>query len=318
MRGPLDRSALQVLGAPAGTAAPSAADVRAWPGVAEAVVLATCHRTEIYLVAHDVSLGLRSVSHADLPAAHHLLRVACGLDSPLLGDGQILGQVRRAYLAARRAGATGPWLNRLFETALHAGKRVRHHTDLGRGATTTAAAAVGLAEHLAGGLAGRHVLVVGAGETAALAARHAAHRRPAQLVIANRTLARAEAVAARVQGVAIGLDDLRAALADADVAITATSAPGAVIHAAPLGALMAARGWRPLVAVDLAVPGDIEPACGAVAGVTRVGLERVEAEAATDRITRAAAVPAAEAIASEALRAFRAWSERRAAYESAA
>ena len=96
--------------------------------------------------------------------------------------------------------------------------------------------------------------------------------------------------------------------------ITATSAPGAVIHAAPLGALMAARGWRPLVAVDLAVPGDIEPACGAVAGVTRVGLERVEAEAATDRITRAAAVPAAEAIASEALRAFRAWSERRAAY----
>jgi glutamyl-tRNA reductase len=318
MRSPLDHSALRVLGARAGTVAPSAADVRAWPGVAEAVVLATCHRTEIYVVADDIALGRRGVSASDVPAAHHLLRVACGLESPILGDGQILGQVRRAYLTARQAGATGPWLNRLFEAALHAGKRVRHHTDLGRGATTTAAAAVGVAERLAGGMAGRHVLIVGAGETAALAARHAAHRRPAQLVIANRTRTRAEAVAAKVQGVAIGLDDLRAALAEADVVISATSAPGAVIHAAPLGALMTARGGRPLVALDLAVPGDIEPACGAIDGVTRVALERVEAEAATDRITRAAAVPAAEAIASEALRAFCAWSKRRAAFVSAA
>ena len=150
MRGPLDHSALRVLGARAGTVAPSAADVRAWPGVAEAVVLATCHRTEIYLVADDIALGRRGVSAADVPAAHHLLRVACGLESPILGDGQILGQVRRAYLTARQAGATGPWLNRLFEAALHAGKRVRHHTDLGRGATTTAAAAVGVAERSGG------------------------------------------------------------------------------------------------------------------------------------------------------------------------
>ena len=227
--------------------------------------------------------------------------------------------MRRAYLTARQAGATGPWLNRLFEAALHAGKRVRHHTDLGRGATTTAAAAVGVAERLAGGLAGRHVLIVGAGETAALAARHAAHRRPAQLVIANRTRARAEAVAAKVQGVAIGLDDLRAALAEADVVISATSAPGAVILAAPLGALMAARGGR---AARRAGSGR--------AGRHRAGVRRGcrrharrpwsawRRKRPTDRITRAAAVPAAEAIASEALRAFCAWSKRRAAFVSAA
>jgi glutamyl-tRNA reductase len=320
MRSAVDAVSLAVAIGPPGIEAPTAAALRADPRVREAVVLTTCHRTELYGVWPSepdavaflepyVGRGFRPALGTS--AAHHLIRVACGLDSPILGDGQVLGQVRRAYLTALEAGATGPWLNRAFEIALQAGKRVRHSTALGRGATNTAAAAVRVAERLSRGLEGKHVLIVGAGETATLAARHAAHRRPQRITIANRTPSHAQIVAAKVGGHAVGFDRLTASLHQADVVISATAAPDPVIHHATLQSMMALRPSRPLIAVDLAMPCDIEPAAAAVPGVTLVGLSDVEVSTAADRARRAGAVPHAEAIARDACRDFEAWCARR-------
>ncbi len=307
------------------------ARLRSFDGLREVALLATCNRTEVYLVADDEQAAIQRVrlmafepwrrgfspARASTPegqytlggqaAAEHLVRVACGLDSAILGDRQILGQVKQAYAAARAAPSTGALLNRLFETALRAGKRVRHETILGRGATTTASAAVDLVARMAGPLDERQVLIVGAGETAKLAARHLARLCPAHLVIANRTRAHAEAIASRLGGTAIGLDELPGALAGADVVVSATSRPGAVISADLLRQLMASRPARPLLAVDLAVPRDIEEQAGAVPGVTLVGLERVQSNASRNLAARSASVPQVERIAIEEACAFDAW-----------
>ncbi|MBK5297881.1 MAG: glutamyl-tRNA reductase, partial [Vicinamibacteria bacterium] len=310
--------------------------LRSIDGVREVALLATCNRTEVYLVADDAAAIQRVRVVAFEPcrqderdgpwrrgfsppglgghdtlsgaaAAEHLLRVACGLDSAILGDGQILGQVRQAYATARAAQSTGALLNRLFETALRAGKRVRHETVLGRGATTTASAAVDLVARMAGPLDQRQVLIVGAGETAKLAARHLARLCPAHLVIANRTRAHAEAIASRLGGTAVGLDELPGALAGADVVVSATSRPGAVISADLVQQMMRARPARPLLAVDLAVPRDIEDQAGAVPGVTLVGLERVQSDASRNLAARTASVPQVEGIVVEEACAFDAW-----------
>ena len=324
MRGPVSLSSPIAVGfAPAAASSGTAGDwlrvARAVPGVRETALVATCHRAEIYLVADDPAAAFAALAQlgearwtlAHPASARHLLRVACGLDSPILGDGQVLGQVRRAYLAARHAGTTGPMLNRLFETALRAGKRTRHVTALGRGAVTTGSAAAGLADRLAPCVAGRHVLVIGAGETAALAARHLASRHPAAIVIANRSPERAAALARAIGGSSIGLDALLPALAAADIVVSATSRPGVVVSAGLLAAAMASRQARQLTAIDLAAPPDIEPACGAIPGVVLRDLAAVERDAETDRSGRAAAVPAAEGIVEEGLARFEGWRRRR-------
>jgi glutamyl-tRNA reductase len=287
-------------------------------GLREVALLTTCHRVEVYLVADDAAAAIRRVasmafetegpySLSGPAAAEHLLRVACGLDSAILGDGQILGQVRQAYAMARTAQSTGAWLNRLFETALRAGKRARHETALGRGATTTASAAVDLVARMTGPLDQRQVLIVGAGETAKLAARHLARLRPARLVIANRTLEHAQAIASRLGGTAIDLAELPAALAATDVVVSATSRPDAVISVDLLRHVMAARPSQPLLAVDLAMPRDIEEQAGAVTGVTLVGLDRVQADASRNLAARTASAPHVEAIVAEEAHAFEAW-----------
>ena len=302
------------------------ARLRSLGGVREVALVATCNRTEVYLVADDAAAiqrvratafepsGHHEPSREDEPytftgaaAAEHLLCVACGLDSAILGDGQILGQVRQAYATARAARSTGAWLNRLFETALRAGKRARHETVLGRGVTTTASAAVDLVARMTGSLDQRQVLIVGAGETAKLAARHLARLRPARLIVANRTLASAEAIASRLGATAIGLTELSAALAGADVIVSATSRSGAVISAELMRHVMAARPGRPLLALDLAVPRDIEEQAGAVEGVTLVGLDRVQADASRNLAARTAAVPQVESIVADETLAFETW-----------
>jgi glutamyl-tRNA reductase len=291
------------------------AGLRAIDGVREVALLATCNRTEVYLVADNVSSAIQRVgvmgrgryTLSGAAAAEHLLRVACGLDSAILGDGQILGQVRQAYATARAAQSTGPLLNRLFETALRAGKRARHETGLGRGTTTTASAAVEMVARLVGPLDERHVLVVGAGETAKLAALHLARLRPSRLFVANRTRAHAEAIAAKVGATAIDLAQLPTALARADVVVSATSRRGAVISADLVQQVMAARPAHPLLAVDLAVPRDIEAPAGAVPGVTLLDLDCVQADAAKSQTARESSVPQVETIVAEEARAFEAW-----------
>jgi glutamyl-tRNA reductase len=335
MRGPVTRPALVMVGASgadrtdrgttvsAENVARLLSELRGVEGVHETAILSTCHRLEIYLVADDesgavetvVGRGLGRWHAAGTIAASHLLRVACGLESPILGDGQILGQVRRAYEAARAARTTGPWLNKLFETALCAGKRARQ-TSVGRGATTAASAAVQLAQRRLG-IEGRQVLIVGAGETAALAARHAARHRPAGLVIANRGRVHAERVAAPLGATVIGLDALEPALSAADLVVSATARGAIVVSAQMLERAMAARRARPLLAIDLAVPGDIEPTVELVPGVTRLGLDDVMTEADAGLRLRLTSVLDVEAIVADRLRALEDWHTGRAAIANA-
>ena len=298
----------------------------------ECLVLSTCNRTEIYAVAAEITAAEQEVRNAvkhlrgrDLlePGPHrylrsgpavaaHLLRVACGLDSMVLGDVQILGQVKEAYRLARQAGTAGVLLDRLLETALHAGKRARGETAIGAGHVSMSSSAVATAVD-AVGLRGRRVLVVGAGETARLAARHAADHHPAVIVIANRSEERAEALAQEVGGHPMPLERLHEALATVDVMFSATSAPGTVIAADVVREAMARRPARPLMVLDLALPRDVEAAAGDVPGVTLRTLDTIRAAVDQSLSTRSAEVPQVEAIVAEEGDRFSQWTRSLAA-----
>jgi glutamyl-tRNA reductase len=284
----------------------------------EIALLSTCNRTEFYAVAVDAGgaeLHLRNAvqrlrgrdllgpgPHRKLltgaNVARHLFRVACGLESMVLGDVQILGQVKDAFGFAREAGTSGPWLDRLFESALHAGKRSRSETAIGAGTVSMASAAVELAQQLVSGLAERQVVVVGAGDTSRLAAEHASGH-GAHVTVVNRTRAHAEALAATVNGRAVDLDRLPEALATADVVFSATRSPHAVVTAEVLHAVMAARPDRRLLVVDLAVPRDVEPAAAEVPGVVLHAIDSIRSVVDQHLASRLAHVPAVESIADE-------------------
>jgi glutamyl-tRNA reductase len=298
----------------------------------EALVLSTCNRTEIYAVAAEITAAEQEVRQAvqhlrgrDLlaPGPHrymwsgpavatHLLRVACGLDSMVLGDVQILGQVKDAYALARQAGTAGVLLDRLLETALHAGKRARTETAIGAGHVSMSSSAVAAAV-AAVGLRGRRVLVVGAGETARLAARHAADHDPAVIVIANRTVERAEALAQEVRGQPMPLDLLNEALAAADVVFSATSAPVTLISTDMLRDAMAGRPERPLMLLDLALPRDVEAAAADLPAVTLRTLDTIRAAVDHSLSTRSAEVPRVEAIVTDEGERFTQWTRSLAA-----
>ena len=292
----------------------------------ESLVLSTCNRTEIYAVAaeitaaeHEVRQAVQQLRGRDLlePGPHrylrsgpavasHLLRVACGLDSMVLGDVQILGQVKDAYALARQAGTAGVLLDRLLETALHAGKRARAETAIGAGHVSMSSSAVAAAANTVG-LQGRRVLVVGAGETARLAARHAAEHDPAVIMIANRTVEHAQAVARDVRGQAMPLDRLIDALGAADVVFSATSAAGTIISGDMVRQAMATRPDRPLLVLDLAVPRDVDAVAADVAGVTLRTLDTIRAAVDHTLSTRSAEVPQVEAIVGEESERFGGW-----------
>jgi glutamyl-tRNA reductase len=293
----------------------------------EAALLSTCNRTEFYVIADDADAAAEHVREAiqrlrrrDLlgPGPHrdvvnggdvaqHLFRVACGLDSIVLGDVQILGQVKDAYTLARQAGTAGPWLDRLFETALHAGKRSRAETSIGAGTVSMASAAVELAVQVMAGLADRRVLIVGAGDTARLAALHAAEHGAARLTIVNRTFERAEALAAEAGGLALDLASLPEALASADVVVSATRATLPMVTAAMLRRAMAGRQERPLLVLDLAVPRDVEPAGADVPGVVLHAIDRIRSAVDRHLAAREAQVPAVERIIDEESTRFSTW-----------
>ena len=239
-------------------------------------MLATCTRTEIYLTGTDAAdTGLRaacalaevggcavdpeSISvRSNEAAACHLFRVAAGLESIVLGDTHVAAQVRQAHSAAKDAGTTGPLLDRLFESASRASKRVRSRTAVSSGATSIPALAVATAACIAAPLADRRVLIVGAGRMARVAALSAWSRGCHDIAVVNRTLARANELAVRVGGRAAPLDRLAAELAAADVVITATGSPGFVVTEEHLEA------GRPIAIFDLALPRDVHPAFRAV------------------------------------------------------
>jgi glutamyl-tRNA reductase len=295
-------------------------------GVREAVLLSTCNRTEAYAAVQDPDAGIDTIAtflctYHDVPrrvvephlyglrgveAACHLFRVTAGLDSMLLGETQILGQVRSAFAAAREAGSVGPILGALFREAIAAGRRVRRETGIDRGAASVPGAAVAMARRLCGDLRGRSVLVVGAGEMAELTVRNLASDGCAPIAVCNRTLENAQVLASLVGGRAVRFDELAQHLAAADILVTSTGAPHPVIEAALVREVVRDR-QRSLVILDIAVPRDVDPAVSEIAGVYLLNIDDLEGVAAQTRDRRADTVTRAEEIARERAEAFAAW-----------
>jgi len=287
----------------------------------ECFVLTTCNRSEFYVVSGDPPRAeatlrralarlrgwdaLGSVTHRyrrlNREASRHLLRVAAGLDSMVLGDVQILGQVRDAYQAARQANAIGPALHRLVQRALCTGRRARAETRIATGNASMPSAVISLLRAELGTLADRDIAVIGAGETGRLLATNAMTDRGVRLTVINRSLARAARLAEEVGARAAALDALPDVLAQADAVVCATAAPGTVISTADVGRAMARRGGRPLLLVDLAVPRDVDPHAARVAGVTLHTVDAVQRVVDGTRIRRAAEIPAVESIVDQEL-----------------
>jgi glutamyl-tRNA reductase len=244
-------------------------------GVAEVVILSTCNRTEVYWAGsasgaelslwlerhHGNNLDLKSslYVHQEQRAVEHAFSVASGLDSMVLGEAQILGQLKDAYRVAHEAGSTGPSLNKLFQAAFSAAKRVRSETRIGENAVSLASAAVSLARRVYSDLSAHTALMVGAGDMNALTARHFMSAGVKRMVIANRTLARAQALATELKAYAVGLEELDKELALADIVITCTASQLPLITKSAAEAAIRARRRRPILMVDLAVPRDIDP-----------------------------------------------------------
>jgi glutamyl-tRNA reductase len=265
--------------------------------VSEAAALSTCNRTELYLVVGDpveaeaAALGVLAREAGIRPtellgplyslrgseAASHLYRVTAGLDSMILGEAEIQGQVKRAYELALVEGATGPILNRLFRGALAAGKRARTETAVGEKGVSIPSVAVELAQRNLGDLSSRRVLLIGAGETSELSARALAARGAHAIFIANRRHNRAIGLAERFGGRAVRIDELPAQLADADIVVSTTNSPHHLVERTELEQVMRQREGRPLLLIDLAVPRDIDPACRELDGVSVYDVDEVQA-----------------------------------------
>ena len=258
-------------------------DLKAVPGVRESVIVSTCNRTELYCFTdhpftdkpaanvadwlgewHDLSaqqLDLRDSLYQlqGKSAVEHVFAVACGLDSLVLGEPQILGQLKDAYRAALDHGVTGPYLNRLLQTAVSVAKRVRTETRIGASAVSVASATVAMARTVFEDFAEHTALLVGAGETIALAARHLHANGLRRMIIANRSLERAQDLAKEFDAYAIGLEALATHLPEADIVISSTASPAPIITHDAVRAALRARRRKPMFMADIAVPRDIEP-----------------------------------------------------------
>lgn len=296
-------------------------------GATGGVLLSTCNRTEFYLVSDDEpaletvwsllgerldavppsSGGVREYGYIvrDRDAVRHLYRVSSGLDSMILGESQIQGQVREAWEASRAQ--AGPVLHRLFQTALHVGSRVRTETGLGRGTASAASAGVAVAGKIFGDLAGRHALILGAGDMAELAATCLSDQGVQITLVANRTQERARAIAERLGGRAVSLEEAWAHFATTDIALCSTAAPHAVVTWERVGPVIAQRGGRPLCILDLAVPRDVDPAVAQIENVFLYDVDDLQTVAAQATTRRRDEIPAAERIVEEETDLFWAW-----------
>jgi glutamyl-tRNA reductase len=313
---------LEKLAVPAGELGEVLARLHAVPGVDEVVVLSTCNRVEVYTAVSgtaapvtDAVAGLVAArGHvrasqvmplarilAGHAAAEHLFSVACGLDSMAVGEDQIVAQIKAAARKAVMAGTTGPALAGLIDAALRASKRARTQTTISTEGISLARAGLGLAADRLGGLAARDAVVLGTGSMGKLAARLLRQADVGRLSVAGRNAARAAEVAATVGGRPLRAADVPAALARADLLVTATGAAAPVVAAGPVQAARAQAGGRPLFVLDLGMPPDVEPAVGRLAGVTLTDLaalgQHLAGHAAPDQISQARAIVAAEAAA---------------------
>ncbi|BCX80556.1 glutamyl-tRNA reductase [Methylomarinovum caldicuralii] len=247
------------------------------PGVQEAALLSTCNRTEVYCRTEhpDPKLLVNWLAetqqiepedfepylyvHTDAATIRHLFRVACGLDSMVLGEPQILGQIKDAYQAARQAGALGKILSRLFQHTFSAAKKVRTDTAIGASPISVAFAAVRLAQQIFDGLGEQTALLIGAGETIELTARHLHQQGIGRIIVANRTFDKAHALAAQFGGYAIALRELPAHLHEGDIVVSSTASQLPILGKGAIERAVKKRRHKPIFMVDLAVPRDIEP-----------------------------------------------------------
>ncbi len=294
--------------------------------VSEAVVLSTCNRTEVYASVErfhaayaDIreflsglaflppeAFGDHLYAHFDEAAAQHLFSVAAGLDSAVLGESEILGQVRNAWERAHTEEASGSTLNMLFRHALEAGKRARTETAIGQKTTSVSQAAVAMAAGRLGGLEGRSVLVVGAGEMGEGLVRSLIDAGAEPVQVANRTWDRAKDLADRVGATAIHLDDLPRALRDVDLLLTSTGATSIIVEHGDIEPVVDARAGAPLLIVDIAVPRDVDAAAGTLPGVTLLDMDDLRAHAELGLAGRRREVAAVRAIVEDEVIRFQA------------
>jgi len=290
--------------------------------IRELVILSTCNRVELYAVtgqggfdilesffAETQNISTDEFSDAlfrlqDEDVVRHLLDVAAGLDSLVLGEPQILGQVTDAYSTARRHGTVGKILSRLFQTAIHAGKRVRTETAIGHNPASIASVAVNLISETVSNLPQARIMVLGAGEMAELAVEALRKRGVHEITVVNRTLPRAQELARRWNGQAAALEMLLELLPDTDIVITSTGAPHTIIQPSMVQKAMANRPDRPMVFMDIAVPRDVDPQVGAISAVRLFDVDALSEQLENNLAQREAEIPYVKVILAEELVAF--------------
>lgn len=306
----------------------AARELRSRGVVGEVVVVSTCNRSELYAVLgenaenaaaaledfvtsfHGLPSGSLNGSlyhHEDNDAVRHLFRVAAGLDSMLLGEAEILGQVRQSYMSAFENGHTGPVLNRLFQSALEVGKRVRAETEIGTRPMSAAFAAVKLAEQIFGKLREHCGLILGAGAMGEQLAEHLRDRGMARIYVANRSLERAAELALRISGQAFAWDNLCRALELPDIVVSSVGAGEPVLTRGLVEQAMKARGNRAMFVIDLGVPRNVEPSVAGLYNVFLYTLDDLTQIVEQNKHARAKEVPRAEALISEQLAKFQTW-----------
>jgi len=307
---------------PESRAAATAWELAKQDALSEAVVVSTCNRVEFYIATESAAEGFASARrviaanfaepegffrHAGPRSIRHLFNVVCGLDSMVLGETEILGQVKKAYGAAHEAGATGRNLNKLFQRAFNVAKEVRTQTKITRGAVSVGSVAVDLAEKIFGRLSECHVMILGAGETAEMTAGALQSRGVKTIFVANRSYDRAAALAERMSGRAVRFDDWTREIRAVDILIGSTAAPHHVLTAAELAPVMRTRADRPLFCIDLAVPRDIEPAVNDLDGVYLYDIDHLQNVAAQSMAARQQEIALCEQIIERHVGEFSEW-----------
>jgi glutamyl-tRNA reductase len=310
-----------------GRAAGMLRELVADPSIHEAVAISTCNRTELHLVAGDpveaesVALGALSRQAGIRPTellgriyairgaetVRHLFSVAAGLESMIVGEAEVQGQVKRSYEMALVEGVTGPISNRLFRDALATGKRVRTETALGRGRVSVSSVAVDLARATLGDLETRRVLVLGAGENGELTARALAERGVTTVFIANRRYDRAIGLAQRFGGGAVRFEDLPSELVSADIVVSSTGSPHQILGHDELAVVADERDGRPLLLIDIAVPRDIDATVRELPGITLFDMDDLQREVARNLSGREAEVTRARRIVDDEVERFDRW-----------
>ncbi len=302
-------------------------------GITEVVVLSTCNRSELYAMCEDPSrerdaLASFMSSYHDVPeselaphlysrlgadAVRHLFRVAAGLDALVVGEPQILGQVKDAFTTASQRGYTGALLNRLFQWSFAVGKRVRSETGLGEGAVSVSFAAISLAKKIFGDLTGARALLIGAGEMAELTATHLRTQGVGTINVASRTAAHAAALAAAVQGEAVPWTDITTQLTSADIVVTATGSSEPIVTRAHVDTAMRPRRDRPLFIMDIGLPRDVDPSSGDIEQVFLYNIDDLQTIVRENLTRRQSQVDRAESMVDEDVDQFMVWLGSRAA-----